>query len=188
LLTCNYFRIGADVLNNHKSRKNWFLFFRSICCLWLMKQISPHIHACTMDSVILMKWFEFIYALSRRLFGYFILFKFIFCFAVKNNLDGKVMKISCIDCFLFSFSLFLSLLISQIVSSLYQFYGLCKLIDFALQPNLICKCVYNQFFNFSFFIDWISYLILCLICQGFKGLFLVCENLGYILEKVYVCF
>jgi hypothetical protein len=51
-----------------------------------MKQMGPDIHACTMDSVILMKGFEFICPLSKRLFVYVILFNFFLCFAVKNNL------------------------------------------------------------------------------------------------------
>jgi hypothetical protein len=48
-------------------------FCKFICCLCLMKQNSDDLHACTMDSVILMKGFEFICPLSKRFFGYFIL-------------------------------------------------------------------------------------------------------------------
>jgi hypothetical protein len=61
-----------------------------------------------------------------------------------------------------------------------------------LQPNLIYLyswkgiCMFLINCSLFFFIDWILDLISCLVSQGSKGLFLVCQDLGYILEKVDV--
>jgi hypothetical protein len=85
-------------------------FCRFICCLCLMKQNSDDLHACTMDSVILMKGFEFICPLSKRFFGYFILLNISFLLKWKIRLDyifEKLMKISCVD-FIFDFMFVMS--------------------------------------------------------------------------------
>jgi hypothetical protein len=104
------FWFNTDRLNNNKFGKIGFFFFcRFICCLCLMKQNSDDLHASTMDSVILMKGFEFICPLSKRLFGYFVLLNISFLLKWKIGLDyifEKLMKISSLDCFQFSVGLF----------------------------------------------------------------------------------